>query len=237
MARKQKTIVCVGDPHMPFQSQACMDWILDIILPALGPVFATVCMGDLYDFFSYSRFPKRMSMTPKDETFQARDEAEKFFERIRKRKPWAKHFLLKGNHDDRLAKYVVNKVPELDHWFDYKSMWEFPKIHTMFDSKEPLVIDEINFIHGHSKVGEHSRQLDFPKGVVTGHNHIGQINWFRSGKKDKYCFEACAGYTANPFHESLIYRPMTKFFKWTQGVLVIQDGIPLFIPYLGGEHK
>ena len=67
MAAKKDIIVAIGDTHFPFSSKKVINWIIEkIIKPNAAQIKAVVQMGDLYDLFSYSKFPKRLMMTPSD---------------------------------------------------------------------------------------------------------------------------------------------------------------------------
>lgn len=225
-----KLVTCIGDLHFPYHSKGCATWIADKHIPKHKPKVIVV-MGDLYDYISFSRFPKRITITPRDECVQARETAEEYFRLLKKRAPKSKIFLIRGNHDERLIKHVVAKAPELEHLIDYKSLWEFNGVETIHSPKEVLDIEGIKYTHGHKKHGTHLAEMDYPRGVVHGHDHRGQITWSRIGRKNKLCFEAGTGFVGDPFNEHLVYRPLNKYFKWTLGVMNIEEGIPIFYPW------
>lgn len=240
MAKKDKIVIPIGDPHLPYHSQGCLNWIVDeFMLGVNRNPYAIVVMGDLNDYVSFCRFPKRILLTPHQEMTIAREEGEKLFRRLRKRNPKSKIFLIKGNHDERLAKYIISNGGELEHLVNYSDYWDFDGVTTIHDPKEVLTIDGIDYIHGHTGFGMHSKQLNYPDGTVIGHLHIGATQWFNVGKKSTsklgthFVFEHCCGFIGNPFHENLIYRPMNKYFKWTLGVSKIEDRSPKFYPYPG----
>lgn len=238
MVAKRKIIVAIGDLHLPFMQDAVFNWILNtIIIPNKNDIYAIVQVGDLFDLFSYSKFTKRLLFTPKEETFEAIYEAEKFWRIIHKACPKAKKFQLKGNHDARLAKRIVEKMPECDHFIKYDEIFTFNNVETIHDVRDELIIRDWHFIHGFSKEGSHIEAVHF-NNVCLGHTHRGgtwtkRIN--RSGEPILLTELNC-GFLGNPFHESLIYRPLNKYFLWTWGVGVIDQYGGRFIPY-GGRVK
>lgn len=235
MATKKDLIIAIGDTHFPFASKKVIKWILDkIIKPNSSRVHSVVQVGDLYDLVSYAKFPKRLMMTPREETWQARADAEEFWEAVYKAAPKAKLYQLKGNHDARLFKRVVESMPELDHLINYQEMFEFDRVKTIHDDKMALTIWDWNFIHGHTSEGQHIEAVDF-QNVCLGHTHRGG-SWSRrihQHRKSKIITELNCGFVGNPHSEALVYRPMKKHFKWTHGVAVIDPDGGRFIPYNG----
>ena len=238
MAKKnnRQIIIAIGDNHLPFLAKPVWTWILESIIgPFADDILAIVDMGDKYDFASFSRFPKRMSITPADETSLAKKMATQMWADVQKIAPGAKCYQLKGNHDERLAKRVIEIMPEVEHLIDYKSLWTFDGVETVHDSHSPLVIGDWTFIHGHTHFGGHLKALDFSTNVVTGHTHTGGVINHRINHFDnpKILTELNCGFIGNPFNENLIYRPMGKFFKWTWGVGMIDPMGARFIPFQG----
>ena len=235
MAAKKDIIVAIGDTHFPFSSKKVINWIIEkIIKPNAAQIKAVVQMGDLYDLFSYSKFPKRLMMTPREETWEARAQAEDFWHSINAAAPKASFYQLKGNHDARLMKRVVETMPELDHLVKYTELFEFDGVKTIHDDKLALEIDGWHFIHGHAKEGTHVEAVDF-QNVCLGHTHRGGT-WSRrinQRNKSKIITELNCGFVGNPHADALIYRPMARHFRWTHGVGWIDRHGGRFIPYDG----
>jgi hypothetical protein len=78
--------VVLGDVHYPFASGAAMKWALAYI--AEHKPRHVVQVGDLYDRYSQSRFPRLHSViTPADELSQGREQAEAMWQAVRARSP------------------------------------------------------------------------------------------------------------------------------------------------------
>lgn len=230
---KGKTIVGIGDLHLPFSSPRALHWLYNKILKPLQP-HIIVQLGDLYDLFSYSKFPKRMVMTPAQEVELARSEAAEFWRQVRRLVPKAKLYQLLGNHDARLAKRVMDMANWVEPFVDYESAWTFPYVETLRGPDEALRLYNWYFIHGFRENGKHMESVDF-QNVCLGHTHRGGSWSYRFNRRDapQVVTELNAGYLADPFHPSLIYRPLRKFFKWTPGVGVIDYQGGRFIPFHG----
>ncbi len=146
--------------------------------------------------------------------------ADEMWKIIRKKAPKAKLFQLLGNHDERPYKRLIEKAPELEPFIDLKSAWHFPKVETINDTKDELIIDGIVFIHGfRTKHGAHLPDYDYLH-VTHAHTHRANIHAQRTGKlsRAKTAISMDVGYLANPFSEGLLYRASRRFFTWTHAV-------------------
>jgi predicted phosphodiesterase len=226
MARREPNILCIGDAHSPFihipSARRAITYASDADI--------IIQMGDLFDLFGQSRFPKRLFMTPAEEISEGRILAEEMWKKIRKEAPKAKLFQIKGNHDERASKRMLEKAPELEPFCRFDDFWTFDGVETIQDSRDHLEINGTVFTHGHrSKIGDLIQECDFMN-VVAGHSHTGGV-YYRRLKSGKIAWELNCGYIANPFDEALVYRPMKGFFRWTHGVGWIDAQGPRFIPF------
>jgi predicted phosphodiesterase len=189
-------------------------------------------MGDLYDQFAYSKFPHKL-IDPKDEFMEARMTLEEYIRLLRKVAPAAKIFAIKGNHDVRVYKRMMEKLPEIEQFVDFKSPFIFDGVETYHDERIPLEIGDWLFTHvGPSVPGRLLPRMEY-KNCVFAHTHRAHVHFQRINKGKIVC-EANAGYQANPYSPALGYRDLEKYYKWTSGLLVI-DEWPKFIPM--GEEK
>lgn len=230
---KRNKIICIGDTHFPFHSEAVAKWIIQYIKKNKNSIYAVVQMGDLYDMYSFSKFAKR-HIDANEEIRQGRYYAQEFWHAIKKSAPYALLYQIKGNHDDRVAKRVLEKFPEITMFLNYEKLWEFDGVNTLHDSSQALEIWDWKFIHGHRKNGDHCKAVGFSN-VVCGHTHRGGTWSMRvSDASPRLITELNCGYVGDPFHPSLIYRPMQKYFTWTHGLGEIEKGVGArFIPYTG----
>lgn len=225
-----KKILCIGDTHLPFFKTSVFTRLESEVIPALRPD-VIIQMGDLFDQFAQKKFPGKL-INPQDEFIEARVMAEEFWRIIQKRAPKAKCMQIKGNHDMRAYKRLMEKCPELLPFFNDSKPYQFNGVETVDDVRDEIIIDNIFFTHGHkSKLKDHLVDVQYMHNVVIGHLHTAQIHYERVGALNGVTrWAACAGYLADPFHDSLVYRPLKKYFTWTHGVLLIEEGSPKFIP-------
>lgn len=219
-------IVAVGDSHFPFASKGTVRRIIDLIRRVKPRI--VVQLGDLYDLYSYSRFARSVNiMTPAEETRRGREQAEAFWKAVQSASSNAECFQLLGNHDSRLVKKVFDVMPEYERFMDHsKSLWEFEGVTTQPSEREELIIEGICFQHGYRKFGEHVKHNQM--NTVCGHLHLGGVAFMRLGKKTLW--ELNAGFCADESSVPMSYSRQNKISKHTQGVgLIDQDG-PRFIP-------
>lgn len=239
MGSSFEPIIACGDQHLPFLHRPTWEKIIEftkLIFKNEKPGYF-VFMGDLYDMYSYSRFTTRLNMSPKSEMEYARDQMEEMLFLLKKTAPQLKIYILRGNHDIRLASRVWEKFgSSLDHVLDggLREWWNFPGVETIYDPKEVLKIQDISFIHGtYTKPGEHLKHMDF-QNVVRGHSHCGGVYYHRIASGEVR-WELDAGYIGDPFSHELNYRPMNKYFRWTHGLGFIDALGPRFIPMGEGD--
>lgn len=152
--------------------------------------------------------------------------AEEMWQSIRRRLPRARLHQIRGNHDERPMKRITEKFPEIASLVDLSHMWRFPGVDTHLDTRVPLTIDGINFIHGHrTKLGDHAAFTQ--TSTVVGHTHRGGVAVLPLSD-GRTIFELNCGYLADPEHEALKYTP-NKFNKWTHGIGWIDEFGPRFI--------
>lgn len=226
----KKRILVIGDVHAPFIDKRVFSRIIDDVVPGFKP-HIILQIGDAFDLASWSRFPKAQR-DPESEILEAVACMSEFWEVLKKRAPRAKRVQLLGNHDkQRVEKLVLSKAPELKPFVKLDQFYEFPGVETHQDAREPFIVDDIAFTHGHrTKLALHLQDFQYKYNVCIGHLHTAQTHYERVGgpMSNVIRWAHCAGYVADPFSEQLNYRPLNKYFKWTQGVTLIEQGWPTF---------
>lgn len=221
-------IVWIGDAHLPWIHKPTFSKILQII-EAFKPDVIGQC-GDLYDFYSFSRFPKNPNTTSPDvELNTGRKCAEEFWRLIHKKAPDATCYQIKGNHCDRPIKRAMELAPELASLIgpQMKSIYEFEGVKTIHDSTQELIIGDICFMHGfRGKLGDHAKHNMM--NTVVGHSHRGGV-FYMPTIKGKTIWELNVGYIADPTQDPLKYS-MQRYVHWTRGLGLIDIHGPRFCP-------
>lgn len=222
-------IVVLGDLHAPFHHHGALNFALQVI-KQIKPNYV-IQIGDLYDFYSFGRFPRSLNIiTPKDEIDRGRLACEDMWHRIHRIAPRAKKFQLKGNHDERPIKKLFIQAPELESIISVRDLFEFPSVETINSERDELFIGKICFMHGfRSKLGDHAKNNG--RSTVCGHSHQGGCVFFRIG--NHILWELNAGYLADPNTGPLSYTRQRRISHWTHGVGIIDDLGPQFAPYTG----
>lgn len=223
----QKTILAIGDIHLPYANMRSLRRVVDLATEIKPHIIIQI--GDLYDLYSFSRFPRSLNhLTPKAELEWARSDAMDMWERLRKAAPAAKRFQLKGNHDERVSKIVIAKAPEIEHLLDVHSIFKFKDVETVESERDELILGDILFMHGfRSKLGQHTVHNNM--NTVCGHTHQGGVVYQRLGKKT--IWELNCGFIADTNSHVMSYTRQRHISKWTQGVGLIDENGPRFIPF------
>lgn len=219
-------ILVIGDCHFPWANPKTLNGIYNYIQYVSPTIIVQI--GDLYDFFSFSKFPKTADViTPKEELAQGYGDAFVMWEKIRKFAPRAKLLQLKGNHDSRPLKRIIERFPEASSLLDLGHLFDFPKVQVCDSERDEVIIDKILFMHGfRARLGDHA--LHNGMCTVVGHSHLGGVIYHRLG--DRTIWELNAGFCADEAVEPLSYTRQRRISKWTQGFGYIDNYGPRFIP-------
>lgn len=220
-------ILVIGDLHFPFHHKRAYGKLLRRLKTKKFDYIIQI--GDLYDQYAFSKYPKSHLTTPQEELKKARSCAEKMWALIGKYQKHAKKYQILGNHDIRILKRVQESLPEVQEMVStfFKDLYKFKGVKTIIDPREPLIIKDIMFIHGYkSKNGDHTRFMHM--NVVHGHRHRGEISFVPI--KGKTLWELDCGYLADFRHIALSYSE-SKITNWTLGHAEIENGVPRFVPY------
>lgn len=221
---KHKVLI-VGDLHCPWENKEAIKKIV-VIAKKEKPTHI-VQIGDLYDMYQFSRYAKRLDMTPEQELKKGRKAAENFWQVMKKAAPKARCYQLIGNHDVRPYKSLLNKCPELESLFKYKDLFEFKGVETMPTSLQELVIGDVTYHHGYlTGLGYHMAM--WQSKAVVGHSHLGGVV-FRNYGKGRTLWELNVGHCADVDQFVFDYGE-TKFKNWTLGCGIVDAYGPRFIP-------
>ncbi len=147
----------------------------------------------------------------------------------RKAAPKADCWQLLGNHDIRLHKRIMEKLPELFELLDFDHMFEFDGVQSLSSDRDILNLtingEQVSFHHGFlSKLGDHVKY--FQKSCVVGHSHRPGIMY--EPIHGKQLFELNVGYMGDPNSHVFKYGSTVKQ-KWGRGFGVIDPQGPRFI--------
>jgi predicted phosphodiesterase len=225
-------IVVIGDTHFPYHSKKTLSAFYRI-LKKLDGVKAVIQVGDLYDFYNLSRFPRNQNLDkPKEEIIKARKCGAEMWKKVQSLVPQAACYQLIGNHDERLKKAVMSKLPELYEVVDMSHLWEFDGVQTMRSQREELIIQDIVFLHGHyTHPGRHLTYNQ--QSTVLGHTHKGSCVFRRY--RDEIMFELNAGCMADLDSVPLSYTMQKKHSTYMNGFAIIDELGPRFIPLMEGK--
>lgn len=232
---RRETIVAIGDIHFPWHSRRTLAAIMKIIKEVKPTI--VVQIGDLYDLFAFSRFPRTQNIYgPQQELKLARKDAEIFWATVKANAPRATCYQLWGNHELRAVKRALENAPELEHFVKHgvKSLMEFSGVDLVADDREVLMIDGVGYHHGYrTALGAHARSNLCS--MVVGHTHRGGVIPVKL--EHKTIWELNVGFCANRFAVPLSYGEQRRFSNWTLGVGIIDHLGPRFVPLETEERR
>lgn len=221
-----------GDIHFPFHHKVCLP--IAMYYAIKGNYDYYVQVGDLYDWYSASKFSRSYNIfTPKHEKQWSRYYAEIFWSLLNQHNPKAEKYQIRGNHDVRPERRVIDKAPEFETDLEESMQrhYTFDFVKTIHDGREELFVDDICVVHGYLS-GLTGKHAEFNlKNIVCGHTHRGGTIFIRNNGHDGGCiFEANAGYLADPYSPGLTYTMQKRATRWTWGFLVVDQCGPRFVP-------
>lgn len=219
-------VLAIPDVHFPFHNQDSLSLVYALIEKLHPDV--VIQLGDLYDMYSFSKYPRSQDiMTPNEELAEGRQAAEAMWKNVRKSGTSKMRMIqILGNHDERPAKRIQEKYPEISSLIDLNHLWSFNGVETISEDRAKFSIDGVIYTHGHkSKLGDHMKFLG--KSVVRGHSHRAGLIWLNQW--DSLLFEMECGYIADDKSAPLMYTH-TQQMQWIQACGFISEYGPQIIP-------
>lgn len=215
----------IGDTHFPFSDDKKIETAIDIIHKEKCD--AVVQIGDLYDYVSFSNYPKNPSKihySPEQETIEGRRKASSMWYQLHKKLPKARLYQLPGNHDARIVKRLTEKSPETafigEEWL--KQQLTFDHVELVSDE---FILDDIMFLHGYRPKGQHAKWNQM--NTITGHIHQANIAYMQN--VNGVYWEMNVGWLGDKNAYPFTYRWQKKIDDTHQGVGIVTDGNPKFI--------
>ena len=215
-------VFIIADTHMPFTDKAALKEVYKAI--AIEKPDAVVQIGDLLDQFVFSKYTRDHNLvTPEDEIVAGYEMATEFWSKINKISKNSRKYQLLGNHDYRVYKRIMEKLPEFITLFDIREkLYKFDRVKVMKSDKDFLLIDNIIYTHGWlTKLGDHAHF--FNKSVVHGHSH--KPGLIIKTIHDGIVFELDVGHMADEHSVPLNYTA-SKMKNWVKAYGIVNNGKP-----------
>lgn len=219
-------ILVAGDVHFCWEHKQTVEAFLQFN-KEIKPDYI-VQVGDLYDMYAHSKFPRSQNLyTPKEEERLSREGAEKFFKQLQKDNPKAVIYNMFGNHDIRPVKRTIESMPQMEHFVEkyMEELMTFEGVNLIKDHREILTIEGVGFHHGYfGKLGDH-RDAGLMN-MVVGHTHRGGVSYRRI--RNETLWELNAGFMGDPESKVMSYTA-SKIQNYTLGFGYIDPYGPRFI--------
>jgi hypothetical protein len=226
---KSELAIIIGDTHFPFARYQDIDRVIEQARRLKPDLILQV--GDRHDFYCFSKYARSYNlMTPKQELTRGLKQAKYFWAGLKDASPTAHCVSLLGNHDARLHKRVMERLPELESILDDLSLFSIPGVLTLPSDRDSFSFringEEVVAHHGWlSKPGDHARM--FLKSAVVGHSHLGGlVHVTRHGGRS--FFELNVGYMGDGRSPVFSYGG-SKHKPWTLGYGLVDEYGPRFV--------
>ena len=171
---KYKRVLFVSDIHCPYQDKSAlramynfMDW---------WKPQEVIILGDLVDFYAISKFSRDPERVLKLQ--EELDESVKILNQIREHAGKVSIYFLRGNHEDRLKKYLWSKAQELSglRALRLEELLEFDRLKISYEDKNQIKCGGVMFKHGSiiRMFAGYTAKGEFEKNGmsgVSGHSH------------------------------------------------------------------
>ncbi len=177
---KIKRYFLLPDVHAPYHSRVAFACALRVV--ASGGYDGVVCLGDFGDFAavgSYLKDPARV--LPFDAEVKGVNAALDELDRACKAGGVRTKQYLEGNHETRLARYVLSMAPELRTFVDWKDMLHLDKRRwECTPYKESIQLGDLRLSHDFGRAGVNAARescRDMGHSVAFGHTHRLQVHY------------------------------------------------------------
>jgi predicted phosphodiesterase len=227
-------LLAIPDLHFPWCHDKALRWCIAQV-KKYRPRYI-VQLGDLYDQYCFSRYPKNPNvMTPQQELRRGAMKARKFWMDVTQASPESKRYQLLGNHDVRVNKRIAEKIPELQGLVKL-SIYDFPGVQSVHSDREhiELKLNRAPVILLHGWMTRPAAHLaHFRKSCIFGHTHRASlIHQIQDGGQPPL-FELNCGYLGDPTSPVFDYGGSVAH-NWNLGFgLVDENGRPEFVGYPG----
>lgn len=224
-----KKAIWLGDSHFPFSNSAALRKIVEFVRKFQPEIIGQI--GDLYDQYSFSKYTTvRNQFTPQQEMRRGFKMATEMWASLRAAAPRADRFQILGNHDLRIRKRLLERLPDLDleirqkKLVDLDLLFAFDGVKVDMNYPNEIPFEGYLAIHGFRNKGEHVKY--YHQNVVLGHLHVGGVDTIRAGNKTLW--ELNCGFLGNP--KALVFKyGETGLRRWTPGFGLVDDLGPRFV--------
>jgi predicted phosphodiesterase len=175
-----KRYFLLPDTHAPYHHPVAFGCALRVV--AAGGYDGVVCLGDFADFAAVSAHPKDPSrLLPFDAEVKGVNAALDQLDAACRAGGVREKLYLEGNHETRLARYVLAMAPELRTFVDWRDMLHLDKRRwQMTPYKESIQLGDLRLSHDFGRAGVNAARescRDMGHSVAFGHTHRMQVHY------------------------------------------------------------
>lgn len=225
---KNDSWLIITDAHFPYGDEQCVKAIMDYAIDY--GVENLMLLGDVFDFHEISKWGDKFRMTIEEELALAQQQLEEW---IIKRGNFKRKVFIKGNHEDRLERYITDNARKIQRLLENKG-FTLPEITGLNDmgfeyvdnnkmrveTGEYFHIGHLYFMHGHEVAGSgkypaRNKLSKAHDNILFGHFHkTDEAIEFDLKKKPSKCWSVGCSCGIIPD-----YQP---FNEWNQGFAIVR---------------
>lgn len=213
-------VVVIPDTHFPYQDKRKLNKILALIDESQPD--AVIQIGDLLDQYVFSRYSRRLHITPEQDVRKGLRAAEAMWAAVQASCRGVECIQILGNHDMRIAKRIGDKLPEAEGLLGISDIYQFDGVEVMDSDRDYVELDGVVYCHGWlSKSIDHAKHFNKP--TVHGHRHRPAIETF--GKR---LWSMDVGLVADESQTPLQYT-QSRTTNWRTACGVVENSQPRLV--------
>jgi predicted phosphodiesterase len=216
-------ILVLGDLHLPWVDYEAL--IATYKFSRSYKPDRIIQVGDLVDQKAWSQWPKDPDDPNPGEEWEMTEDGVHYVHKL-----FPEMTIIEGNHCRRIMKKAMEIGIPKKLIRGMNDMFPFPKWEWRLDPN-PLVVDNIMFIHGDEMGGNaYQKAQRVGMNVVQGHDHQAYLQYINTFKHQ--VFGMSVGTLMDPNSIAARYAAKNAMKCW-QGWATITDGVPQLYPWRG----
>jgi predicted phosphodiesterase len=227
LQRGVEKYLVITDAHFPYGDKQCIDTIIDYAKDE--QVDHLICLGDMFDMHEISKWGDKFRKPLEDEIEEGKQQLNDW---VLSRIDFKKKIFIKGNHEDRLERYITLNARKIQNLLERKG-FDIPSltglndmgfqfidnIQHRIDSGNFFKIGHLHFIHGHEIAGggkypARNKLMKSHDNVIFGHFHkTDEAIEFNLSKKPSKCWSV--GCSSGLLPEYMVFN------EWNQGFAIV----------------
>ena len=197
--------VCWPDSHQPFHDQTAVDVARNVVEGWAPDV--VYFLGDFFDCYAVSFYPKSVARRQSlvEELEMGKDFLDRFKTMRKKTRPkkskYALDTFIKGNHEDRLPRFIASRCPELAGVYNENELLGLSGMNVI-PYGDYTSFGSVDITHDFGFSGKHAHiraATEYGSSIIHGHTHGAGSIYFGTGRAKKHVAISAGWLGSAPF--------------------------------------